>query len=191
MKQIGRVLVVTALPSELKVEGAPNGVDVIFGGLGKINNAMKVTEALLKAKPSLVVNYGTCGRINSRLNGLVEIAKVVQRDMAAMPLAPRGVTPLSDDPPILLSGHGTATCGTGDSFVTSPDPWLIENNVDVVDMELFAIALVCTRFDVPWRAFKFITDDANDDAHGHWQENVAKGEDLFWGKLKSLAAHSK
>lgn len=50
-------------------------------------------------------------------------------------------------------------------------------------MELFAIALACKRFGVPWRAFKFITDDADDFAHQHLKANVADGEDLFWDVL--------
>ncbi len=179
-----KILVLTALKSELNADRAPDGVEVVYGGVGKINTAITTTAAILAAKPALVVNYGTCGKITEGLHGLLEISHVIQRDMMAMPLAPRGVTPLCDDQTVLASGHGTAICGTGDSFVTAPDPWLIENKVDVVDMELFAIAHVCKRYDVPWRAFKFITDDANDDAHEHWTANVANGEDLFWDVLK-------
>jgi adenosylhomocysteine nucleosidase len=179
-----RILVLTALASELRAERAPNGIEVIYGGVGKINTAIATTTAILAAKPALVVNYGTCGKITENLRGLLEISHVVQRDMMAMPLAPRGVTPLCDDEAVLTSGFGTAVCGTGDSFVTATDPWLIENKVDVVDMELFAIAHVCKRYDVPWRAFKFITDAANEDAHAHWTANVANGEDLFWDTLK-------
>ena len=82
--------------------------------------------------------------------------------MMAMPLAPRGRTPFSSGLDRLSSGHGNVICGTGDSFVTAGDPWLVENDIDIVDMELFAIAHVCQRHSVPWRAFKFITDDAND-----------------------------
>ncbi|MGO4711877.1 phosphorylase family protein [Bradyrhizobium sp. 2TAF24] len=178
------VLVVTALRSELNADRAPDGVQVVFGGVGKVNTALNTTIALLKSKPTLVVNYGTCGKINPRLHGLLEISEVIQRDMMAMPLAPRGVTPLSDDDAVLTSGHGTALCGTGDSFVTTSDPWLIEHKVDVVDMELFAIARVCKHFGVAWRAFKFITDGADDTAHNDWTANVADGEDLFWDVLR-------
>lgn len=178
------ILVLTALRSELSPERAPDGVEVVFGGVGKINTTIATTTALLARKPSLVVNYGTCGRINPRLHGLLEIAEVIQRDMMAMPLAPRGVTPLSDEDSVLTSGHGTAVCGTGDSFVTASDPWLTENRVDVVDMELFAIARVCKHFGVAWRAFKFITDGADDTAHDDWTANVAGGEDLFWDMLR-------
>jgi adenosylhomocysteine nucleosidase len=53
-------------------------------------------------------------------------------------------------------------------------------------MELFAIAQVALRNTIPWRAFKFITDDANDFAHEHWTANVANGQDLFWDAMKSV-----
>jgi adenosylhomocysteine nucleosidase len=181
------ILVLTALPSELKAARAPAGVAVRYCGVGKVNTAIATTVALTETRPRLVVNYGTCGKIAGSLRGLVEISRVIQRDMMAMPLAPRGVTPLSDEVGDAESGHasgfGHAVCGTGDSFVTTTDPWLIENGVHVVDMELFAIASACARFNVPWRAFKFITDDANDFAHEHWTANVASGEDLFWDAL--------
>ncbi|MDR3466651.1 MAG: 5'-methylthioadenosine nucleosidase [Xanthobacteraceae bacterium] len=181
------ILVLTALPSELKAARAPAGVAVRYCGVGKVNTAIATTVALTETRPRLVVNYGTCGKIAEGLRGLVEISRVIQRDMMAMPLAPRGVTPLSDEAGDAESGHasgfGDAVCGTGDSFVTATDPWLIENGVHVVDMELFAIASACARFNVPWRAFKFITDDANDFAHEHWTANVSSGEDLFWDAL--------
>jgi adenosylhomocysteine nucleosidase len=180
----GTVLILTALPSELNRDRAPDGVRVVYTGVGKINTAIATTETLRETTPRLVVNYGTAGKIDTRLNGLVEISHVVQRDMMAMPLAPRGTTPLSDELAVLGSGFGDVVCGTGDSFVTASDPWLAENKVGVVDMELFAIARTCLRYEVPWRAFKFITDDANDFAADHWTANVANGEDLFWDALR-------
>jgi adenosylhomocysteine nucleosidase len=67
-----------------------------------------------------------------------------------MALVSRGVTSFCDDDRTLTSGHGAAVCGTGGSFITSTDPWLAENKIDVVDIELFATALACKRF-VPWR----------------------------------------
>ena len=106
--------------------------------------------------------------------------------MIAEPLAPRGTTPYSPELDRFSSGHSGVICGTGDSFVTSADPWLDANSVDLVDMELFGIAFVCARAKLPWRAFKFITDDANDFAADHWTENVANGEDLFWDALKKI-----
>ena len=182
-----KLLILTALPSELDGARAPAGARVVYTGVGKIKTAVAAVEAILTERPDLVVNYGTAGKINQGLEGLIEVGRVLQRDMMAIPLVPRGVTPLSADPPVLESGYPGVTCGTGDSFVTTADPWLVENGVDLVEMELFAIAHVCVRHGVAWRAFKFITDDANDFAADHWTENVANGEALFWDRLASIA----
>ena len=157
---------------------------MVFTGVGKINTTMATIEAIAKHRPALVVNYGTAGKINASLHGLYEIGHVVQRDMMAMPLAPRGRTPFAPELDRLSSGHDGVTCGTGDSFVTSADPWLVENAIDLVDMELFAIAQVCRHHGIPWRAFKFITDDANDFAAEHWTANVADGQTLFWDAMR-------
>jgi adenosylhomocysteine nucleosidase len=184
----GKILVLTAIGDELDKARAPEGVEVIYSGVGKVNAASAATLSLLAMRPALVINYGTAGKIDETLRGLVEVAHVVQRDMMAMPLAPRGRTPYSPELDRLSSGHGHVICGTGDSFVTTSDPWLIENRIGIVDMELFAIAHVCERHSVPWRAFKFITDDANDFAAEHWTANVADGQDLFWDAVKGLKA---
>jgi adenosylhomocysteine nucleosidase len=179
------ILVVAALRSELNAERAADCVDVVFGGVGKINAAVATAEALLKQRRALVVNYGTCGKISKSICGLVEISRVLQRDMMAMPLAPRGVTPSCEDH-ILESGREGAVCGTGDSFVTSDDTWLTANKIDVVDMELFAIANVCKRFGVPWRSFKYVTDSADHTAHEQWSASCGCGSDLFWDRLNAV-----
>ncbi|SRR5450830_477232 len=183
-----KILILTALASELHAAAAPDGVAVLYTGVGKINAAASTTAAILQHRPQLVVNYGTAGKINLAAHGLLEIADVIQRDMLAVPLAPRGVTPLSDEPSRYASGHGSACCGTGDSFVTASDDWLVQQGVDVVDMELFAIAHTCHRYGVPWRAYKFITDAADADAAEHWNDNVHRGADLFWQQLALLRA---
>ncbi len=186
----GRILVLTAINSELSRTRAPEGVEVIYTGVGKINATSATTLALLARRPSLVINYGTAGKINGKLRGLVEVAQVIQRDMIAEPLSRRGSTPFSPELDRLSSQFDGVVCGTGDSFVTTVDPWLIENKVDIVDMELFAIAHVCQRHSVPWRALKYITDDANDLAAEHWTANMAEGQDLFWEAIKGLSPQS-
>jgi adenosylhomocysteine nucleosidase len=182
----GKILILTAIDTELSKSRAPSSVEVIYTGVGKVNAASITTLALLTLRPTLVVNYGTAGKITKTIHGLVEISHVIQRDMMAMPLSPRGQTPFSPEFDCLSSGHGNAICGTGDSFVSAADPWLIENKIDVVDMELFAIAHVCARHGIPWRAFKFITDEADDNAADHWNEKVSHGEELFWDAMQTL-----
>ena len=60
---MSQTLVLTALSSELNAKRAPDGVRVVYGGVGKINTTIAATEAILAAKPALIVNYGTCGKI--------------------------------------------------------------------------------------------------------------------------------
>ena len=178
----GKILVLTAVDDELDKARAPEGFEVIYTGVGKVNASSGATLALLVLRPTLVINYGTTRKIDDKLAGLVEVAAVVQRDMMAMPLAPRGSTPFSPGLDRLSSGHGSVICGTGDSLVTAEDPWLAENGIDIVDMELFAIAHVCQRHSIPWRAFKYLTDDAIE----HWAADAEEGQNLFWDAMAKL-----
>jgi len=186
-----KILILTALASELQAAHAPPGVSVIYTGVGKINATAVATAAILQQQPQLIVNFGTAGKINPAVHGLLDIAEVLQRDMLAMPLAARGVTPLSDEPVSYACGRGTARCGSGDSFVTASDEWLVQQGVDVVDMELFAIAHTCHRYSVTWRAFKFITDSADEEAAQHWNDNVHRGAELFWQQLAQLLGQAR
>ena len=57
---------------------------------------------------------------------------------------------------------------------------------NIVDMEAYALAKVCYRYSVPFISFKYITDDADGDAGGDWEENVGKGIVKFKEKILSL-----
>jgi adenosylhomocysteine nucleosidase len=105
--------------------------------------------------------------------------------MNTEPLAPRGTTPFCERPKEYLS-HGQYLCGSGDSFVTAHDVWLHAQGVDVVDMELFAIAAVAHDLGIPWSSYKYITDDANEHAGKDWHEKVNHGQELFLQELKQL-----
>lgn len=182
-------IIITALEGELNPSNIPAGIPIIYSGIGKINATMATLQAIEKFNPKAIINFGTVGKINTTLQGLLTIKKVIQRDMQTEPLAPRGVTPFCTKPSEYLSINGQHTCGTGDSFVTSRDDWLIEQSVDVVDMELFAIAAVAHEHQIPWISFKFITDDANNDSGNDWQENISLGEQLFLKELTKFTQH--
>lgn len=162
----------------------PEGVHLVHSGVGKINAALAAREAIQEFRPRLLVNYGTAGAVHSGAHGLLPVARVIQRDMDAEPLAPRGVTPFGSVPSELFSGQPGVSCATGDSFVRAADAWLHAQGADVVDMELFAIAEVCRRAGIPWWACKFVTDSADESAADDWSARVGAGEPLF---LKALA----
>jgi len=180
------ILLVVALKNELEAITIPKNIAVAYTGIGKINAATVTQSAIIHYQPSLIINFGTAGGLNPKLSELVTIGRVIQRDMNAQPLAPRGITPFCTKPAEYLSQSGKYTCGTGDSFVTSTDPWLIEQKVDVVDMELFAIAAIAHQHQIPWRSYKFISDAADDQAGEQWHKKINHGEELFLEELKQL-----
>ena len=179
------LLIITALESELKRESLPRGVEIVYCGVGKINAAMTSIKAIQQYSPKRILNFGTAGKIKPELQGLLEIGKVIQRDMDAEPLAPRGITPFCPRPQEYLS-TGKFLCGSGDSFVTATDPWLHSQGVDLVDMELYAIAAIAHEHHIPWQSFKYITDDANESSGEDWQAKVHNGQDLFLGQLQKI-----
>ena len=111
------------------------------------------------------------------LGNIFGVNQVIERDMLAEPLALRGSVPCNTDDPVLISSFGTLRCATGDSFVTSREEWLIENSVDLVDMELFAIAKVSNYYGIPWRSIKFVTDTTGELASKEWQESLIRAND--------------
>lgn len=179
-------IIMTALATELDARLLPHGVQIFYSGIGKLNAAIATFKAIEQSRPKRILNFGTVGAVASHANGLVEIQRVVQRDMITEPLAPRGQVPFCTRPYEYLSGSGGYTCGTGDSFVTAKDPWFAANNVDVVDMELFAIAAIAHDHNIAWRSFKYVTDHTNEDSGQDWQLKVRHGERLFLDLLKEV-----
>ena len=93
-----------------------------------------------------------------------------------------GETPFDEIKEIILSKNGYS-CGSGDSFVTSG----IEMDVDVVDMEAYAIAKICKKENIKFRCFKFISDGANENAKIDWIGNCRKGAALFSEHAKKIS----
>jgi len=181
-----RILLV-ALEAELPYKRAPRNCKVFYTGVGKVNAAFVATQAIAEAH-SLgfhpeVYNYGTVGSCNSNLQGLHRITKFVQRDMNAEPQAPRGVTPFEAGLPYLdfsFDMSPSLVLGTGDQFVHELEPWLVVNDIDIVDMEAYAIAAVCKKMNVNLTCYKYVTDYVGTPHQADvWQERVADGVDEF------------
>ena len=136
------------------------GLDYFYHiGVGKINATYNFTKLINKLKPSEVINYGTAGAINKELSGIVECTKFYQRDMDVRGLLDfkLGETPFDNINEIIISNEGYS-CGSGDSFVNKQ----IEMNVDIVDMEAYALAKVCKLEGIDFKCFKYISDNADD-----------------------------
>jgi adenosylhomocysteine nucleosidase len=167
-----KIIVLAALETEFS-NSRKLFQNVFYTGIGKINASRTTAELILTQKPDLILNVGTAGTLKRELLGRVfGIRDVIERDMMAEPLAPRGIVPLSTQESLLRSDFGTVRCASGDSFVTARDPWLEDNAVDLVDMELFAIAKVARHYGVRWRAIKLASDLADGNAVEHWNASL-------------------
>lgn len=180
------IIIITALDMELDPKKLPPGVGIYFSGIGKINAAITTMRAIEQSKPKLIINFGTAGAVHPGTTGLLGIRRVVQRDIMAEPLSPRGRVPFCSRPHEYFSKTGEFSCGSGDSFVTSHDPWLEQQEIAVVDMELFAIAAVAHECKIDWVSYKFVTDHANENSGQDWTKKVNTGEQLFLEQLKTI-----
>ena len=175
------MIILVALVDELSKEDL-NEPQIEHMGVGKINAAIKTTEVIRKYSPELIINYGTAGCLNKDISGLVEATNFFQRDMDASPLGIKiGETPFEESFEFHFGRNGLS-CGTGDSFVTNT-PELI---TDLVDMEAYAIAKICKMNHIDFRCFKYISDQADDNASNDWKKNVARGKKLFINKIKEI-----
>ena len=165
-------------------EEVPNLDFFHFTGVGKINATHSITKLISKHQPEEIVNFGSVGSINKQLKGLIEVTKFYQRDMDVRGLMDLklGETPFDPIQEIITNDTGYS-CGTGDSFVQSK----IEMNVDVVDMEAYALAKICKLHNVDFKCFKFISDNADENASNDWLENCKKGSQLFLEKAKNFS----
>jgi len=183
-----KYIIVTALEDE--AQGLEEYAPVIHTGIGKVNATIKLYDAILKYQPDLVLNYGTAGGL-ADLVGLHKVAHFVQIDMDVRALEfPRGVTPLTGE---VLPVKTGIVLGTSDSFITNAEKQLegLEIEIDLVDMEGYALKKVCEHHGVQFEAYKFISDDANEEAGEDWKDSVKDGTHLFIQLLEKQFLKSK
>lgn len=171
-----RYIIVTALASE--AYGLEDLAPLVYTGIGKVNAAIHLYDAILAYQPEQVINYGTAGAIRGH-SGLSKIDTYIQRDMDGRALGfARGVTPFSNQP---LPAANGIVLGSGDCFVTDAEKELegLAVALDLVDMEGFALHAVCGHLNIAFESYKYVSDNANDAASDDWQENIAKGTAAF------------
>ena len=180
-----KILFLVALEVELPAEQFPQ-LDIKYTGVGKVNAAYQTMKHIIAGNPEAVINFGSAGAVQSNISGLVQVSKVIQRDMDLQELGfALGQTPFEDgeDSFVLqdcssidkVAKGKQVICSTGDNFV-SKRPKLTS---DIVDMELYAIAKVCFREGVPLYSWKFISDNADGNSSKDWEQNVARGVAAF------------
>ena len=169
-----KTLILVALPEEL--DKTLVDCPVVYTGVGVSNAAMHATLAILKHRPDLVINYGSAGSLKG-ITGLNSVASVCQRDADCSPLRERGYM-LGENVLYYHSQEVGVRVGSGNNFVTDPDPWTLEH-CDLVDMELWSIAKVCDHVKIPWISRKWVSDNADGEAGATWEDALAEGSAEF------------
>ena len=169
---------------------------ILYTGVGKVNATLKLTHRLrashlhyLPLMPKLVINYGTAGSRRLPIGELVDCTKFIQRDMDVTSLGfMKTQTPFESPNDMVIRCTSefnpiskNYTCGTGDSFVENIERE--DSNIDVFDMEAYALAKVCHHYEVPFISFKYITDNANEHSPKDWEDNLSDGITEFVGKV--------
>ncbi|WP_235923169.1 nucleosidase [Corynebacterium lizhenjunii] len=173
------ILFVAAVDAE--VAGLPEGARRLITGIGTLPAAITLTEYLSTARaqntlPQRVVNLGTAGGLRDGLDGVFEIERVTKHDFHLQVLSdieryllPRTITlPTSGD-------HPTHSLATGDMFVSdTATRTRLARDWGLCDMEGYAIAAVCQRFDVPVTLLKQVSDPANESSVGAWDGALSR-----------------
>lgn len=140
---------------------------IIYTGVGKVNAALHLQEAVLESRPSLVVNIGTAGTPKHRIGDvlicneffdgdLVEIESAVKHLKFGLPARYEAVFKPS------------RSVTTQDTFSCYSRPI----TTDASDMESFALARVCERYGLPFVAIKIVTDIIGQTSISKWEEQL-------------------
>jgi adenosylhomocysteine nucleosidase len=160
---VKNVLVVSATRSEAAY--VPARLPLLICGIGKVSAAIAVTEALATHPDTsrlMVLNVGTAGALRPATAGLFVPSVVHQHDISSAALSSMGY-PVVDR--YDLPGGDGSEVATGDTFVADPvHRDVLAARAGLVDMEGFAIAQACSRFDVPCRLIKVVSDEADETA---------------------------
>ncbi|MEM7071056.1 MAG: 5'-methylthioadenosine/S-adenosylhomocysteine nucleosidase [Pseudomonadota bacterium] len=184
-------VIITALVQELPAEDLP--LPIYYSGIGKINAAMTTMQIIQQLQPKIIINYGTAGSVRNDLSGIVRVEKVIQHDIDLRELGFQlGETPFEEDSLEIkldktichLPGLESVTCASGDQFMTKAP----ELKSDIVDMEAYAIAKICRKYQTGFCCFKYISDNANESANDDWQANIEKGIEKFKALLAQIVA---
>ena len=166
------LLIVAAMKEEAADIMSGGDHEVLITGIGTLPAAIALTRRLSEGPlPSRVINVGTAGALVDLESGVYEISDAVKHDFKVGGTSditdfvyPRwfNFEPLTDLPKAKLA--------TGDAFVNRSDLRdELAKECQLVDMEGYALAAVCSTFGVPLTLLKQVSDSADEGASAIWE----------------------
>jgi len=151
-----------------------HGVPIHITGIGKINSAVNSARLIKEYDPDIVINFGSCGSVQD-----YKVGEVLEIGTAVNDFDGAGTV---DFDPIEFNSSAKLRCFTTDSFFhknsneyTKQYLNLIET-CDVVDMEIYSIAVSCLLEKKSLYCYKWVSDDGDS---SRWLENAALGFENF------------
>ena len=180
---------IVAVADEVDIQGKILDIPVIFSGVGKINATIAATMAFNFGYKE-IINIGSCGSLNHSVGDIIKIGQTFQ-DIDATPLDNYGSTPFEpNSKQIVLDIKSPTTCFTTDYFFDKSQlpkysSYYIDmiKKCDVFDMECFALAKVCKRFNLKFSSYKWVSDEGS---HDNWKENCKIGFEKIKQILKNI-----
>ncbi|MFT8636526.1 MAG: nucleoside phosphorylase [Pseudoclavibacter sp.] len=178
-------LLVAALPAELQAfPAALPGWRRVVTGVGKLQAALGLAEALAAGDVESVTVVGTAGALDPQLPaGVHEVGAFIQHDAADIAEIESQTAAL---PPVIRLGDGPMIA-TGDSFIDSAErsAAIRALGAQLVDMESYAYAWVARRRHVPIRVLKIASDPASEGAKLTWDQAVAGCSARLWERVQA------
>ena len=179
---MSKTVFIVALPEETGLVSDILGHPIIYSGVGKINATMAAYRAFSEGYKQ-VINIGSCGSLKHSAGTVIKVGAVFQ-DIDGTPLCEYGETPFEakgNNKQIVLDRKLQVwfTCFTTDYFYDhnqidkySSNYLEMVNSCSILDMECYALAKVCKRFNLQFSSYKWVSDDGDG---GDWAENCQIG----------------
>lgn len=183
-------------------------VVLMLSGIGKVNAAMNTTVLFEQFNPDIVINIGTAGGMNTKLNtgDIVLSNKVIYHDVDVTGFDyPYGQVPgmpltYESDKDLLENAESitelfdvnvyTGLIATGDSFIHRKEQInIIRENFDdvlAVEMEAGAISQVCFKYEKPFIVVRSISDIPERESQHEFHEYLelaSKNSTKFLSKM--------
>lgn len=137
-------------------------IKIFYTGIGLIAAASKTAEVIVTHKPTAILNIGTAGSRHLEIGSLVEGIKFSNRTKEQLESIKYSieVSPITN----LSKGH----IGSADHIDMSDSA----SDFEVLDMEAYAMALVCKKMKVQFNSIKYITDDSRSNFTEKWNQEL-------------------
>lgn len=150
---------------------APEGGEIVITGIGQVNAAMRLTEVLMGADGGVrVLNVGTCGAEEGDAGMVYRIGSITagfQEELKHH--APKL---------IICEKSNCEPLYTSDYFITQASDSRLYGEAKLFDMESYALAKICNRYDIPFAAYKVISDSFTDPIKPlEWEERAKELQD--------------